>query len=345
MMINDDFDSDEIREPDNKRQKTADDTVYTEVFHYKAAQYMYKHWEALSDVQGRESRSIRSYLKTLLDDSEVDPETGLGLLRVKYSRKHEFTRRTGRTLARTKFATLQNLHRTCRHTICQDLYQDIDIANALPHLVCQWAEENGLSVPTLASYVEDRDNMLEEMMEDTGLSRDEAKGLISSVMHGGTKWKAVKETPRWIARLASEVGTIVQEIKTSLPEMWALADTNAREKGRDWTNTPGSAVSLLYQSLEAACLDAMEEQLRTLGHIGEDNRCVLSYDGIMTTSMTVTEDDLHEVEQHVKDVTGYTIVLKLKPFDQIFEACRSTAIQLARNSPRRSLPAQTLTAR
>ena len=108
-------------------------------------------------VKGLETR-LRNYLN----------KSKNGKINIKYHQNDN----KGRNFA-DKGLSLQCLKRQIRQTICHEFYDDLDMVNAHPVILLHMCEENKIKTPFLKEYVNNRDQIL----KDTGLSRDEAKKL------------------------------------------------------------------------------------------------------------------------------------------------------------------------
>jgi hypothetical protein len=309
-------------EPPPKRVKCTPPRTYLHRFRIYPAKVLATQWEAYipkAAIWGGDKKyaAAKATLKHMIREATVDPDTGIATLRVVYRSKHENDRLIARTSIRKYYATLQNLSRRVKQTICDGLYQNMDIVNCMPTSIRQWAVKEGLDVPALGEYVDDRKNRLQEFMDMCNLSRDDAKGFINSVMNSGTRWKRIRNQPAWLGYIANDIAVIANHIKDHHQDIWDFAVEDHKTKDREWDNIEGCAMARLYRILEATFLDIMEDTLRDMGHIGDDNDCSLENDGLMTTSMTVTEDDLRAMEARVFEETGYAVNIVFKPFDEI----------------------------
>jgi hypothetical protein len=75
--------------------------------------------------------------------------------------------------------------RATRAALFADKYHDIDIVNAAPTILAQALLAAGIDCPRLCSYVSHRDEWLGLLMESCGVNRDQAKRLMSRLLHNG----------------------------------------------------------------------------------------------------------------------------------------------------------------
>lgn len=196
--------------------------------------------------------------------------------------------------------SLETLQAECRASLCKELYHDLDIVNCQPCILGQFANRSlGVDMLQLAKYVENRDSFLAKLQETNGLSRDDAKQLVISIIYG-----AFTRDPSLVF-LSNEVRGISKEL-SKLPAFNKMFTAIKSEK-----NHYGSFLAYLLQSEERECMLAMREFLTTAGWSVD----VLSYDGVMVRrrqDAAITEDLLIEMAHHVKEKTGYLIQIKEK---------------------------------
>ncbi len=65
------------------------------------------------------------------------------------------------------------------------MYYDIDIVNAHPEILYQYCKKNALETPNLKYYIDNRQDVLNEIMNKGNITKEEAKKLILSITNGG----------------------------------------------------------------------------------------------------------------------------------------------------------------
>ena len=101
-------------------------------------------------------------------------KTKNGLAQIKYKRQ---SRKYGRVNPENGIG-LSMLSKRIRHTLCKDVYEDIDIINCHPIILYQVCQYNNIDCPNLSIYITDRNTKLREVMAQYDVSRDEAKKII-----------------------------------------------------------------------------------------------------------------------------------------------------------------------
>ena len=196
--------------------------------------------------------------------------------------------------------SMERLQSECRASLCKDMYHDLDIVNCQPTILTAFAKRYlGIDMPTLSKYVENRDDFLNKLMETNGISRDDAKKEVISIVFGASTRDPL------LIYLSNEVRTVSKELsKLSVFNPLFVALKNEK-------NHYGSFLAALLQTEERKCMLAMREFL-----VANDwSVDILSYDGVMIRKRkdaSITEDLLIEMAQHVSEKTDYVIQIKEK---------------------------------
>jgi len=196
---------------------------------------------------------------------------------------------------------LSYLESGLRAYLTKDLYHDLDIINAQPVILLQFIK-NKLSkdMPKLEEYVDNRDEILDNICEINDCKRNEAKEELLKALFGGI----VKD--KYLEDLQKEIRNVSKELSKRV-EYANLFNAVKSEK-----NIYGSFISLIAQSEEKNVMLCMREFLIGKGWSPD----VLIYDGIMVRkrSDAVIDDDLFKsLEAYIESQTGYTVQIKEKP--------------------------------
>ena len=89
--------------------------------------------------------------------------------------------------------SMGQMRRPIRHFLCKDLYWDIDIINAHPHILLNLCEAWEYPCDELEKYVKGRDLYIKTMMKKTKMTRDSCKQTFISIMNGGSIRASLKE--------------------------------------------------------------------------------------------------------------------------------------------------------
>lgn len=194
--------------------------------------------------------------------------------------------------------SLEKLERECRGTLCRDHYHDIDVVNAHPVLLAQFAKRNyGKDLIEVQSYIDNRDSYLKAISEN----RDDAKKAVISAMYNG------KPACDKIKPFHSEIHNFTK----FLLNQQEFADLRDAVKNED--NVYGSFLSYILQTIECDVMLTMKTALERFGWSVE----VLAYDGVMVrkTESKNLEEHLRAVEAEIKEKTGFDLDLLVKPFE------------------------------
>jgi hypothetical protein len=196
---------------------------------------------------------------------------------------------------------LETLERKCRGSLCEAFYYDIDMKNAQPVLMVQFAKRYyNVELPHLAHYCDNRDAYLSQISDN----RDVAKKAIMKVIDNG------KNEYPFLKNLQDEVRAFV---KNHLMEDKRYAALLEYIKKQD-KNTAGSFIAQILQTEERKVMLAMRKALIAEGWSVD----VLAYDGVMIRKdpkNTFDSSLLRRVETVIMEKTGYTIEVTNKKFE------------------------------
>jgi hypothetical protein len=215
--------------------------------------------------------------------------------------KHEDV---GRFVA-MKGAGLQCVSRDCRAALAQRYYYDVDIVNAQPTLLQQYAERKGWVCEALKQYNESREEYLEELME-LGLDRWEAKERVIAIVFGGT---AEGLSPFFVSKFAPEIRKLLENIYTDNQKTYpSVAKRGVR-----------SLTALVLQTEERRCLMALDLALARQGRSLD----VLIHDGGLVrkkdNEQAFPTEVLRKCETAIAEETGYKVRLAVKELKTTLE--------------------------
>jgi hypothetical protein len=194
--------------------------------------------------------------------------------------------------------------RKVRHTICKDLWLDIDFVNCHPVLLLQMCNK----------LLKSREEMLQEMV-DAGVSdREAAKKLILKALNGG---KTDVNTAWWGA-LCKEFESIASEIATHDNHEDYLVHCK-QEKGSH--NLHARTMNAVLCKIENDCLEQLYGCLKDLNCM-PTGQCCLVFDGLMIPETPSIKTKLSSpgffdnVSNRIHKETGYSLKIKLKDFDE-----------------------------
>ena len=230
--------------------------------------------------------------------------------------KHETTYKLGKDVKHEDLGRfhavrgvgLQCLSRECRAALAQRYYWDVDMRNAQPTLLQQYAEARGWACPNLKHYNEQRDDYLNELMNDLQIDRWEAKEKINRMLFGGG---SVGLTPFFVNELQPEINMLMRNV---LNENQGKYSFIAKKP-----NAAKSMMAYVLQTEERLCLMAMDISLAKQGRSLE----VLIHDGGLVRKKDgegrIPDEILRKTERDIKELAGYTVSLAVKPLTTSLE--------------------------
>ena len=200
--------------------------------------------------------------------------------------------------------SFETLEKECRGTICKEYYHDVDIVNCHPVLLLQFVAHKGLpfKMEETERYVFGREAYLAEVMKENGITRDEAKQAIISVMYG-----SLVNKNSYLFNLSTEIRKLSGFLLASA-EYRELANAVKNEK-----NMYGSFLSYILQTEERKCMLALKAHFERLRWSVD----ALCYDGVMLRKREGAACDdalLRGAEEAVLAEAGYKVSLVTKEF-------------------------------
>jgi len=203
---------------------------------------------------------------------------------------------------------LQCVPRDCRAALAQKYYWDVDMRNAQPTLLEQYATKRGWVCTALRRYNANRDDYIQEVMDSLDIERWEAKERVTALCFGGS--------PSGLPTFFSE---------ELYPELRMLADNIRRAHPKEYAavskrpNPTASVMSLVLQTEERGCLLALDSSLASQGRSLEvyihDGGLVRKKDG----ERRLPDELLRKAEADIEAATGYTVGLLVKELKTTLE--------------------------
>jgi len=217
--------------------------------------------------------------------------------------------------------------REVKSAFCKKGYVDLDMVNAHPVFLEHILKDKGYETEVLSYYNSNR-NLFFKKMEKKGLSRDNCKVLIMRIFYNGSISAFCKEHKIESEDIPATIHDLDKEIKKNTQD---LLKTNEllpyrmkalENKGADYYNIDGTAMSYYLQTIERKSLMVLFEFLKKNNHtVG-----ALVHDGLHLKKIEKyeeSEDGYNELigqgKKELLDKTGMNIDLKIKEFMAIPE--------------------------
>ena len=201
---------------------------------------------------------------------------------------------------------LTYINKRFRNLAASKLYTDVDMENAHPMIMSQYAVKHGIANETIGFYCKNREEVLSTIQNDLDCERDDAKRAVLKVLYGG----GVDERCGLLQKFKDDTDQIAQHLNEHEPKYLEYVSKRyvcANKIKR-------ASLSVWAQTIESQLLMSMYEYATDNGlTVG-----ALIFDGMLIKNHRLIDDDmLRGMEHHVSSKTGYTIKLAIKPFDKI----------------------------
>ena len=295
------------------------DTIFYEKINIYKLDYIINNYDQFKDIieeQEKDMRRTKNYdaLKSFIKmkDQVFIPkellDTEYGMIKIQY-KTGENSNGIGRMYA-DKGIGIQPLCGLVRHTICNDIYLDIDQVNSHPTILNQLLNKYDIKSKRLEKYLNDREKFLSKVMNEEKCTRDQAKTMIISLINGSIKFKGQK-----LKLLHKELVPLINYIYHQKEFEHIYNDIHHKYK----INIAGKCISRILQVIENDILIHNVDyfQKRGLIDVYKDGYIVsLIFDGFQVLKTSdINEELLNECRIYTKNKTGYDMELKIKPFD------------------------------
>ena len=216
---------------------------------------------------------------------------------------------------------LFSIRREIRHTLARDNYIDIDVENCHPVLLHQICEHNNISCKYLKKYIDNRSDLLSEVMTTYNVSKDDAKQLFIQLLYFGTfeSWCKNhniegKEPFKFITKFKKELNMIGEIIVVNNPKL--SKDIQKRKEDQNITdyNIKGSVCSYYLQEYESRILETIYLYCYEKKII--KNNVVLCADGLMIPKSNYKSELLIEFKNIVCEKLGFNVNFTNKEMNQ-----------------------------
>ena len=206
---------------------------------------------------------------------------------------------------------LQGMEREVRASLAANFYWDLDIHNCQPEILRQLAINNGWACETLKKYCERREDLLQDLIKETGFTKADIKQMIISLIFGGIP---TQETPAWLRdEFYPELSQIMDNICNTYPDFLAFAKKKKKQ------NVKGCCCALVLQTLESQCICAFDRFLSK----NKRNMGVLIHDGGLVEKLKDETEFpsqlLRDAEKYIFEETNLKVNLVCKPLNSVYQ--------------------------
>lgn len=225
------------------------------------------------------------------------------------------------------YTSVSIFRRGLRHAICKDIYVDIDMVCCQPKIIYEICKSNGqeLLVPSLRLYTDDSTKYRHDIMDAHGVDYDSAKGLVNSLIFGGsyTKWKRANNIDESVSMpiivdMENQIKSIINLVYRANPQIKADVLKATPNKWKSEDDAKRGVMGLWGQTVERFIQEAAISYLVTNKGIALES-IVSCQDGFMILADYYYDGLLSEIEGCVMDEFNMEMKFIVKPFDQAID--------------------------
>jgi hypothetical protein len=274
---------------------------------------------ASGHLRNHEKRALKSYME------KIDNKTGLVKVDYKVEQFGRHKNEAVKGKSRTTF-TGTLMRRDIRNLAFGELYDDLDIANASACVMRKLFAENGLPTEHLSYYIDNREEVLQLLMDELGIYRRTAKDIFIEIffcgsgkanMYGELNPYKHYKLPSFVERLKDEYNTNLEHLVDN-PEYADIRNfcvANSEKKGKEaWI---GTFASFLYQDEERKIIEVIYNDIVEIGKKRKiDNPTgAIIFDGLHILKTLNIRNCIEKIEATVLSKTGYKIKLEIKEME------------------------------
>ena len=208
-----------------------------------------------------------------------------------------------------------------RRILMQGMYHDIDIKNAHSTILLQLSESLGFPCSALKEYVSHRDEHLRAIMQECGVSKEQAKLFFTIALFGGTfeSWKkdfkedvGIFDNPLrktdFMNRFLSELEQLRSRF-VDVPEYLPFVNIATQVKGKRGRKATVTAMAVMLQEIESKVITSMMNKFMA----DDVTPCAIIHDGVLVYKNSLVDQDyLRDLEKHIENELGLSLTLDLK---------------------------------
>lgn len=233
----------------------------------------------------------------------------------------------GRTIP-AYYTSLSVYHRPTRHSLCDGIYEDIDMVNAQPTIILEICRHHNIDLPALKLYVDNPKHFREAIMRHHKVNKDIAKNLPITLMFGGSYDGWLREHNityndnnkiQEIIDIETQIKTIIEIVYSNNkdtiekavlkqdPNKWKTIDEKKRGVMALWSQ---SVERLLQEATIAYLVDEKHFKLEDI---------VPCQDGFMILKELWYDGILVDIENVLRTKFNIHLNYIRKPFDEAIE--------------------------
>lgn len=248
-----------------------------------------------------EREKLKRYLKNRVRGNQHETTYKLG----KYC-KHEAL---GRFCA-LRGESLQCIGKEIRNALASQFYWDLDMVNAQPTLLYQYAKQKGWKCESIKQYIDKREELLTEVCETLNIERWEAKDKVIAMFFGCGS-SAIENMPSFFT------DELYPELRMIIKNNWEHNKSILKWLEKQ-PNCLGKGLADILQTEERKCLLTLDRSLAKHGRSMD----VFMHDGGLVrkkeNETCLPKSLIHQLEKDIETETGYKLKLLVKDMKTSF---------------------------
>ena len=235
----------------------------------------------------------------------------------------------GRYYPVQRFPCNQSLPGVVRRLVADNKYVEVDLGNAHPTILMHFFPEKD----SLRMYIENRSEILSQVVERCGVSEADAKELFIRLVFGGSisAWRsdhqvaASSRLPDFVIRFGNDISEIMlflqgQEWFSKYSKIAQYRSNSTKFRGKRWETT---AMSLWLQDVEAEMMVLAISELQRQGV----EAASLIHDGVLISADSVVNlDALNDAVRSRSGIALATFKIKPLPISESDEEFRASVL-------------------
>ena len=238
---------------------------------------------------------------------------------IKYQKSRKYLLKLGRWFC-VSGVGIQSMPRKIRHTICKDIYIDLDFKNCHPVILKTLCENNDIECPYLNDYIENRDELLAKWSNDLDVPESECKQYFLAMLNGN---KTPYDTEHWMDMIME-----FEYIHKAISAIPKYKEIYTEVEKNNFDNIFAKTTNRVLCDIENKCLVELYTILKNKNMLyvdidGEPHLiCSLIFDGLQipdneTNRNKTTPEWLKKYSVIIRNKTGFYLDITIKPFDDI----------------------------
>lgn len=228
---------------------------------------------------------------------------------------------------------LTSFQKKIRNTLIRDIYYDFDLCNAHPAIVKNLCAPNNIPCDAICKYIDDREEVLAQVTNAYGVSRNSAKKLMLRLCFFGSveEWKRENEVTSpielpFLTLFRNQLNDIANNIKKHNPSLYETC--RKKKEAKEQKNFLGSFLSTYLQEMETQIVSRMLQWMVEDTDVTKVDGCpypvaTYEFDGIKLLKKNVDAIGKDEFQtllnEKTQELTGFALQWEMKPIEGFYD--------------------------